>query len=153
MGKFKDEHGESKLGRFIKEKGSNVLDLAGDLLPGGGALSVIKNLIDGDSSMTPEEKITAKELADQELSFFELEVKDKDSARSREVELSKTKGVDWLMYATGIVGLGAFCILIYAVIWIPTVNENKMFVHLMGMTEGVVVTSLFGYYFGTSKKD
>jgi hypothetical protein len=140
----------SKLLAKVKQYAPHVLDLVGDVLPDKGGLGIVKNLIQQDNTITPENKADILNAYKEDLLAFELEVKDRDSARTREVELAKVKGTDWMMYLTGIIGLLAFCVTIYAVIWVPGVSENKLFIHLLGMIEGVVVTSLFGYYFGTS---
>ena len=132
---------ETKVGKFLLEKLPN---LAGDILPDKGVLGIVKNLIDSDDSLPPEErKRLLKEL-------YELEIADRDSARKREVEIKKAGGQDWMMFVTGIVGLLSFMFMIYAVVYIPSVSENDLFVHLMGMIEGVVVSNLFAYYYGTS---
>ena len=36
---------DSKLGKFLKEKAPNVLNIVGDILPDSGALGIVKNLI------------------------------------------------------------------------------------------------------------
>jgi hypothetical protein len=51
---------------------------------------------------------------------------------------------------TGLVGLFSFMFMIYAVVYIPSVLENDLFVHLMGVIEGVVISNIFAYYYGTS---
>ena len=138
MGKpFKD----TKVGKFLLEKLPN---LAGDILPDKGVLGIVKKLIDTDDSLTPEERKTL--LKD----LYQLEIADRDSARNREVEIKKTGGQDWMMFVTGIVGLLSFMFMIYAVVYIPSVSENDLFVHLMGMIEGVVISNIFAYYYGTS---
>ena len=58
-----------------------------------------------------------------------------------------------MMLATGITGLSAFIFIIYAVVYEPTVMDNDLFVHLMGMIEGVVISNIFAYYYGTSAQD
>lgn len=151
MGKLKDKLKNSKLLDKVKQHAPQVLDFVGDVLPDKGALGVVKNLVQKDDSIDQEKKIELLQAYEDDMKAFELEVQDRDSARKREVELAKVKGVDWMMYATGIIGLLAFCITIYAVIWVPGMSENKLFIHLIGMIEGVVVSNLFAYYFGTSK--
>ena len=54
------------------------------------------------------------------------------------------------MFITGIVGLASFMFMIYAVVYIPSVTKNELFVHLMGAIEGVVISNIFAYYYGTS---
>jgi hypothetical protein len=52
------------------------------------------------------------------------------------------------------VGLLSFLFTIYAVVYIESVRENELFIHLMGMIEGVVIGNIFAYYYGASvKKD
>ena len=132
---------ETAVGKFLLNK---VPGLVGDVLPDKGVLGIVKNLIDTDDSMPVEEKETLK----QEL--YEMEIADRDSARRREVEVKKAGGQDWMMFVTGIVGLASFVFTIYAVVYVPSVSDNDLFVHLMGMIEGVVISNIFAYYYGTS---
>jgi len=113
-------------------------------LPDKGVLGIVKNLIDSDESISPEEKQRLKK------ELYEIEVADRDSARRRETEIKKAGGQDWMMFITGIIGLLSFVFMIYAVVYIPSVSENDLFVHLMGMIEGVVISNIFAYYYGTS---
>jgi uncharacterized protein YqhQ len=132
---------ETAVGKFLLDKLPN---LAGDILPDKGVLGIVKNLIDSDDSMDEAQKDAMyKEL-------YELEIADRDSARKREVEVKKAGGQDWMMFITGIVGLASFVFTIYAVVYVPSVIENDLFVHLMGMIEGVVISNIFAYYYGTS---
>ena len=84
--------------------------------------------------------------------MYKLEVADRDSARNREIEVAKTGKKDFMMTLTGVVGLLSFAFIIYAVVYVPSVLENDLFVHLMGMVEGVVISNIFAYYYGTSAK-
>lgn len=143
--KFKD----TKLGGWLSTNAPKVLDVVGDLLPDQGALGVVKNLIQNDPDLEPSQKAEFARMA------FEMESADRASARQREVEVVKATGkIDWMMLVTGMVGLISFMFTIYAVVYIDSVRDNKLFVHLMGMIEGVVVGNIFAYYFGASvKKD
>ena len=132
---------ETKVGKFLLDK---LPGIASDILPDKGVLGIVKNLIDSDDSMDEAQKDAMyKEL-------YEIEVADRDSARKREVEVKKAGGQDWMMFITGIVGLASFVFTIYAVVYVPSVIENDLFVHLMGMIEGVVISNIFAYYYGTS---
>lgn len=144
--KFKD----TKLGQWLSEKAPKVLDVVGDLLPDQGALGIVKNLIDTDPDLTPEEIAQANAMIKD---MYELEVADRDSARKREVEIKKSGGQDVMMVVTGLVGLAAFIFMIYAVVYVDRVTENDLFVHLMGMIEGVVISNIFAYYYGTSSEN
>ena len=127
--KFKD----TKLGTFLGNAAPHILDIAGDLLPDAGVLGMVKKIA---LAKTRE--------------MYELEVKDRDSARSREVEVKKAGSKDIMMMLTGIVGLLSFMFIIYAVVYEEGVLHNELFVHLMGMIEGVVISNIFAYYYGTS---
>ena len=134
---FKD----TAVGKFLLNKLPGVVT---DVLPDKGVLGIVKNLIDGDEEMPAEEKETLKR------ELYEMEIADRDSARRREVEVKKAGGQDWMMFVTGIVGLASFVFTIYAVVYVPSVSDNDLFVHLMGMIEGVVISNIFAYYYGTS---
>lgn len=142
---FKD----TKLGRFLLGSKSSVGDAIADILPDSGLLGVVKKLIDTDPDLTEKEKDQAhKHLVE----LYELEVMDRDSAREREVKLRKY-GLDWMFNATGIVGLAAFAFLVYTVVTTEVPETNKeIFIHLLGIVEGVAL-SIFGYYFGSAKKE
>ena len=139
---------KTKLGKFLKETAPSILDVIGNVLPDRGVLGIIKNLIDKDSSMSPDDKTEAHR---QLVELYELEVMDRDSARSREVNLRKY-GTDWMFNATGIVGLLAFAFLVYTVVTTNVPEGNKeIFIHMIGIVEGVAL-SIFGYYFGSAVK-
>ena len=143
--KFKD----TKLGKFLGKTAPHILDIAGDLLPDAGVLGVVKNLVEKDEKISPEDK---KEALAQTKEMYELEIKDRESARNREIEVKKTGDKDLMMVLTGIVGLLSFVFVIYAVVYEEGVLNNDLFVHLMGMIEGVVISNIFAYYYGTSSE-
>lgn len=57
---------DTNLGKWLKDKAPNVLDTVGDLLPDKGALGVVKNLLDNEPNVSPEE---AKAMLDAEVQF------------------------------------------------------------------------------------
>lgn len=139
----------SKLGKLLAEKAPKVLDIVGDLLPDKGVMGVVKNLIDSDPDLTPEEKA---QLHQQTVELYNLEVKDRDSARKREVELTKNGGVDWMMNVTGIIGLSSFVFLIISIVFVTVPEHNsELMIHTTGIVEGIVL-SIVGYYFGSVAK-
>jgi len=141
---------ETKLGKFLGKIAPSILNIAGDLLPDAGVLSMVANLIKKDENISPEDKTEA---LDQAKEMYALEVADRDSARKREIEVKKTGSKDIMMLATGLTGLFSFIFTIYAVVYEPTVLDNDLFVHLMGMVEGVVISNIFAYYYGTSAEN
>tara|TARA_Y100001972_G_C7465888_1_gene237482 strand:+ start:83 stop:520 length:438 start_codon:yes stop_codon:yes gene_type:complete len=57
---------DTGLGKWLKSKAPNVLEVVGDLLPDSGGLGVVKNLIDKDPDVDPAE---AKAMLDAEVQF------------------------------------------------------------------------------------
>ena len=97
--KFKD----TAVGKFLMKK---LPELAGAALT-EGPLEAIRTLIDSDESIGPQEK---ERLHRELVEAYKAEVSDRDSARKREIEVTKTGKNDWLFNLTGIVGLGAFAV-------------------------------------------
>ena len=141
---------DTKLGKWLSEKLPKALDIVGDILPDKGALGIIKNMLDKDTDVSPEQQDQFNTLVKE---MYELEVKDRESARQRELGIKQAGGQDWMMFLTGIIGLASFVFLIYAVVYVEGVTDNDLFVHLMGMVEGVVIGNIFAYYYGTSSQD
>ena len=138
--KFKD----TKVGQFILKK---IPGFVGDILPEKGVLGVVKNLIDSDPELTSQDKT---QLHNELIELYELEVADRDSARKREVEKAKAGGFDFMFNLTGVIGLGAFAFIIYAIVYLQIPESNKeVWIHLIGICEGIVL-SIFGYFFGSA---
>lgn len=130
---------ETKVGKLLTK-----------VLPNKGVIGVLKDVLDLDEELSPEDKERA---ADTLLKAYEAEVEDRDSARKREVEVTKTGKFDFLFNLTGLVGLGAFGVIVWAILALEIPESNReLFYHLIGIVEGVTL-SIFGYYFGTSMKD
>lgn len=144
--KFKD----TVVGKFINEKAPHILNIIGDVLPDKGTLGIVKNIISNDPDLTPEEK---QEIHSRLVDFYKLEVEDRNSAREREVNIIEKGGNDWMMNATGIIGLGSFLILIFAIVFITVPESNsELLIHTTGIVEGIVL-SIVGYYFGSVAKN
>tara|TARA_Y100000004_G_scaffold174543_1_gene213352 strand:- start:60 stop:482 length:423 start_codon:yes stop_codon:yes gene_type:complete len=62
----KKKFSETKVGKFLLDKGSNLFNVVGDVLPDNGVLGVVKNLIDKDDTMLQQDKETALELIKQD---------------------------------------------------------------------------------------
>ena len=134
---------------FFETKLGKILSKISGVLPKEGVLGVLRDVLDGDDSLTPQEK---EDALNEALEAYKIEVSDRDSARKREVHLRKY-GTDWMFNVTGIVGLLAFGFLVYTVVTTQVPESNKeIFIHLLGIVEGVAL-SIFGYYFGSAKKE
>lgn len=130
---------ETKVGKLLNK-----------VLPDKGVIGVLKDVLDLDEDLSPDDKEKAAQAL---VRAYEAEVSDRDSARKREVEVTKAGKNDWLFNLTGIVGLSSFAVIIWAILALEIPAENKeLFYHLIGIVEGVAL-SIFGFYFGTSMKD
>lgn len=141
--KFKD----TKLGQFLRVKAPKVLDVVGDALPDEGVLGIVKNLIEHSPDLREEDKQMLNNVLRE---MQEVEVRDRESARQREVEIAKLGKTDFMFLITGAIGLAVFCFIVYAIVYLRVPEDNKeIWIHLIGISEGVVL-SIFGYYFGSS---
>ena len=135
---------ETKVGQFLLKK---LPGFVAGSLPDKGVLGIVKNLIDNEPDLTPEDKA---QMHQELIQIYELEVADRDSARRREVEKAKTGGFDLMFNLTGLTGLGAFAFIIYAIVYLQIPESNKdVWIHLIGICEGIVL-SIFGYFFGSA---
>ena len=62
----KKKFSQTKVGKFLLDKGSNLFNAVGDVLPDNGVLGVVKNLIDKDNTMPQQDKDIALELIKQD---------------------------------------------------------------------------------------
>ena len=142
----KKKFSETAVGKFILDK---VPDFVSAALPDKGVLGIVKNLIDSDPQISAEQKA---QLHNELKEMYELEVADRDSARKREVEIAKTGRFDFMFNLSGIVGLGSFGFIIYAIVYLNIPENNKeVWIHTIGIIEGIVL-SIFGYFFGSAVK-
>ena len=61
--KFKD----TKVGKFLLNNGSGIVNTLGDALPSNGVLCIVKGLIDKDESLPPEDKEKALKLLEMDM--------------------------------------------------------------------------------------
>jgi len=61
--KFKD----TKVGQFLVNNGSGIVNTIGDVLPNNGVLGLVKGLIDKDDSLPPEDKEKALKLLEMDM--------------------------------------------------------------------------------------
>lgn len=140
---------ETKLGKFLSVQAPEILDTVGDVLPDRGVLGIVKNLISKHPGLTPAQKTEAlAKVQEFELEQIRLANADRASARTREIEMAKTGRHDFLMYVTGMIILLAFCVIVYASVFMHMTGDH--FVRISTMVETLTV-AIAGYYFGSSK--
>ena len=61
--KFKD----TKVGKFLLNNGSGIVNTLGDALPSNGVLGIVKGLIDKDETLPPEDKEKALKLLEMDM--------------------------------------------------------------------------------------
>ena len=147
---------ETKLGKFLKEKGGDLLDTVGAVATGNwvDAAGQIKDLITGSSNLTPEEKEVALKFLEQDLEGFRIEVEDRKDARAREVLINQSESSSWLAKNTG--SLIALVFTIFTCILFILVltgnikpSENITFTIVSSVTN--IFMLVCGYYFGSSR--
>ena len=78
-----------------------------------------------------------RRIKEQVVELYKLEVEDRNSARAREVKMTEAGSNDWMMNATGIIGLGSFCFLVFAIVFITVPEANaELLIHTTGIYSG-----------------
>jgi hypothetical protein len=63
----KKKFSETKVGKFLSKTAPSILGMAGDVLPDAGVFGLIKNLIQKDPALPPEDKEKALKLLEQDM--------------------------------------------------------------------------------------
>lgn len=104
MSKPKKKFKETKVGQFLLGK-SGIINVIGDILPDQGALGMVKNLIDKDEDLPPQDKETALKLLEQDMTELQEVSKRWDSDMKSDSWLSKNTRPLTLIYLTVITTL------------------------------------------------
>lgn len=152
----KKKFNETKVGKFLKDKGGDVLNTLGDIVTGDwvGAAGQIKDLISGSHDLTPEEKEVAMQLLADDLRAFEIEVDDRKDARNREIQLGASAEASWLNKNTGsLIALifTVFTCVLFVLVLTGNIkpSENITFTIVSSVTN--IFMLVCGYYFGSSR--
>jgi len=143
---------ETGFGKLLLQKIPSAAGLIGNLLPDSGVFGIAKNLISAATKSGELDPVDAADLEDRlnyELETYKVEVEDRKSARSREVEMAKTGKSDWMMNLSGIFALLAMCVVVYVALFMD-VKDNNIFMFIAGAVFGYA-SSVMNYYFGSSK--
>lgn len=153
---------ETKFGHFLSKakdvvvaNGGDVADIAFTAATQGPVAAIKKTIeaLKNDKSENGRQLLSELELRAMEFEndMYALEIQDRESARRREIEITKNAKTDWMMMATGATGLLSFIGAFIAIVFVPDIKENTLFLHFVGMLEGVVISQIFSYYYGTTK--
>lgn len=151
---------ETGFGKFCKKAAAvvpDVLDVAIEVASGDikGAVEKVKNKIGAASLRDEKAKELMHELQIAEFGFIkemeELAVRDRESARQREMAYVKSGKFDWEHFLLAIFGIAAFCFVLVVLVYKQLPAENReLFIHVMGIIEGVVL-SIYSYNFGSTR--
>lgn len=147
---------DSKIVKWVKDKAPNmlgdVLDIAGEFT-GVEALERIGEKIKGNDKLSAESKVESLDILKEDIKVFTLEVQDVQNARQREIEVAKLGKVDFMQPIVGIIGLGAFVFIIIFLAFRTVPESNReLFLHTVGIIEGVAI-GIVGYYYGSKRKN
>ena len=156
----KKKFGDTKVGQFLKKAGNVLPEIAavgleiatGDIT---GAAEKVQDILTAQAKQSSEAKRLLNEWERFKLTYqkelIELDNADRDSARKREVEITKALNKrDWMHTLTGVMGL----IFLSTVIWVGlfgAIEDREVFYHVLGLSEGIGL-SIFVYYYGSSSK-
>ena len=99
MSKPKKKFKDTKVGKFLLGK-SGIIDVISNILPDQGALGMVKNLIDKDQDLTPQDKETALTLLEQDTIELQEISKRWDSDMKSDSWLSKNTRPMTLIFLT-----------------------------------------------------
>ena len=99
MSKPKKKFKDTKVGKFLIGK-SGIIDVISNILPDQGALGMVKNLIDKDQDLTPQDKETALTLLEQDTIELQEISKRWDSDMKSDSWLSKNTRPMTLIFLT-----------------------------------------------------
>lgn len=151
--KEKKKFFETGFGKFVKKAAAVAPEIL-SFVPGpvGQVMDKVSDVLKKKSADDAAAGALLAELEQSRMTFvvelLTLETADRANARSREIEIKKVGGTDWLMNACGTASLIGFLFLLYAAVFLELSNETLVH-QMIGVSEGVML-SVFSYYFGTS---
>jgi len=145
MGEYKEEHGTTKVGDFLRKAAPHILKTVGTILPDQGALGVIKNLISSDKEMSATDKLEA-------LRLLELDVENTKDARAMQVAALNQEDLFSKRFVYYLAGFWSVITVLY--IFMTTfleVKNERVADTVLGFLLGTIVATIINYFFGSSK--
>lgn len=146
MGYYKEKNGKTRVGNFLQSVAPNILDIVGDILPEQGVLGVVKNLIDKDDKLTPNEKVEA-------LKLLELDLENVKDARAMQVAALNQDdrfSKRFLYYLSTFWSVVAASYFFFATF--TSVVNDKIADIILGFLLGSVVGVMMNFFYGDSHK-
>jgi uncharacterized protein YjbJ (UPF0337 family) len=169
--KLLDRIRDSKFAEFVREKvkpvAGDILEVVGDLT-GRDSIERVGQLLNKRKEDNEQMKALAFEFEKYKLEWqleydrikmetgleeMRLEVQDRDSARTREVEFMKTNGGkrDWLMGVVVICGIVMMFGVLASLVFVNVPEANKELAYMAYGSVLTIGTSIFSYYVGSSR--
>ena len=146
MGAYKDKHGKTRVGAFLQKVAPHIVDTVGDILPDKGVLGVVKNLIDKDDKLTPEQKETALKMLNYDLENT------KDARDLQKVALQQ----DDIFSKRFLYYMAAFWSFVASIyLFFVTFNEVKndhVADTVLGFLLGTIIATIINFFFGSSNQ-
>jgi hypothetical protein len=143
---------DTKLGQWLKEKAPKVLDKVADFLPDKGFIGIVKNILDQDPDVTPEQKSEFAKLEHE----FELELlKDMQDARAANVKIQESLNASWLAkntaYILDFIFVVSFIVMLAMIFYRIVPSENKELFYMAFGLLGANVGNIINFHRGSSK--
>jgi hypothetical protein len=145
MGKYKEEHGKTRVGNFLKNTAPHILDIIGDVLPDSGALGIVKNLIDKDDTLSPQQKAEAINLLKIDLENTK-DARDLQKVALQQNDLFSKRFVYYLATFWSVIGATYLFMATFT-----TVVNPKMADTVLGFLLGTIVATIINFFFGSSQ--
>ena len=135
--KFKD----TKIGGWIRSNAPKVLDVVGDALPDKGVLGIVKNLIDSDPDISPEQRMEFMRLLQQEMSILDQEISNMWG--------SDMSSASWLSKNVRPLTLLSLLVFIYVIIIFDSIDRaafsvGEGWISMLSSILGIVIVAYFG---------
>lgn len=145
MGKYAEQHGKTRVGNFLKNTAPHILDIIGDVLPDTGALGIVKNLIDKDDTLSPQQKAEAINLLKIDLENTK-DARDLQKVALQQNDLFSKRFVYYLATFWSVIGATYLFMATFT-----TVVNPKMADTVLGFLLGTIVATIINFFFGSSQ--
>ena len=151
MGDYKDEHGTSRVGDFLRNIGkSGILEKAIGVVgkvATGNYLGAVQTLFSKDPDATPEQIAELNRLV--ELEYQDLQnARDLQKAALAQDDLFSKRFIYYLTIGVFVFSAGIVILLFF--VEIPEKNRDVIN-FILGVVVGTGLTGVFNYFFGSSK--
>lgn len=137
------------LGKLFGKAGKTLVDAVGNTLD--NLITNKEELAAAKLAIEQEAHRHLEQLESNAIKEIELHNSDKASARTREMEVTKSLGhIDYITYFLCVSGIVVFFFIVWHLTKENLPNDNReLLYHTIGIIEGIII-SIYSYYFGSS---